>query len=75
MPLAFVMVNTIPDQMEPVLEKIREIKCVDEAYMLYGVYDILAEVKTETPDEFKGIFWRIRAVEHVRSIVNLMAVS
>ena len=75
MPLAFVMVNTIPDQMEHVLEKIREIECVEEAYMLYGVYDILAEVKTETTEELKEIILRIRTVKHVLNTLTLTAVS
>jgi DNA-binding Lrp family transcriptional regulator len=75
MPLAFVMVNTIPDQMESVLEKIREIKCVEEVYMLYGVYDILAEVKTETTEELKEIILHIRKVKHVLSTLTLMVVS
>jgi DNA-binding Lrp family transcriptional regulator len=75
MPLAFVMVNTIPDQMESVLEKIREIKCVEEVYMLYGVYDILAEVKTETTEELKEIILHIRKVKHALSTLTLMVVS
>ncbi len=75
MTLAFVMVNTIPDQMESVLEKIREIKCVEEVYMLYGVYDILAEVKTETTEELKEIILHIRKVKHVLSTLTLMVVS
>ncbi len=75
MPLAFVMVNTIPDQMEHVLEKIREIECVEEAYMLYGVYDIVAVVKAETTEELKGIVLRIRTLKHVLSTRTLMAVS
>ena len=75
MTLAFVMVNTVPDQIESVLARIREIEDVEEAYMLYGVYDIVAKVKVETDEEFKGIFWRIRAVKHIRSIVKLMTVS
>jgi DNA-binding Lrp family transcriptional regulator len=69
------MVNTVPSQIEQVLEKIKEIKGVEEAYMLYGVYDIMALVKVKTHEEFKGIIWCIRAVEQVRYIVNLMAVS
>lgn len=75
MTLAFVMLNTVPDQMERVLEKIREIECVEAAYMLYGVYDILAEVKTETTEELKGIIMRIRTVKHVLSTLTLMVVS
>ncbi len=75
MVLAFVMVNTVIDQVEPVLEKIREIGCVEEVHMLYGVYDIVAVVKAETPEELKGIILRIRTVKHVLNTLTLMAVS
>jgi len=75
MTLAFVMVNTVPNQIESVLDKIREIEDVEEAYMLYGVYDILAVVKAETPEELKGIILRIRTVNHVLNTLTLMAVS
>jgi DNA-binding Lrp family transcriptional regulator len=75
MTLAFVVVNTIPNQMERVLEKIKEINGVEEAYMLYGVYDIVAVVKARTNEELKGIILRIRTVKHVVSTVSLMVVS
>jgi DNA-binding Lrp family transcriptional regulator len=55
MTLAFVMINSVPDKSEWVLEKIREVKGVEEAYRLYGVYDIVAVVKPETPEELQGI--------------------
>ncbi len=70
-----VMVNTVPDQMEYILEKIKEIKGVEEAYMLYGVYDIMAVVKAETTDEVKGIILRIRTVKHVKSTLTMMVIS
>ena len=75
MTLAFVMVNTVSNQIESVLDKIREIEGVEEAYMLYGVYDILAVVKAETTEELKGIILRIRTVNHVLKTLSLMAVS
>jgi len=75
MTLAFVMLNTVPDQMESVLEKIKEIEGVKEAYMLYGVYDIVAVVKPETTEELKGIILRIRTVKHVLSTLTLTAIS
>ncbi len=74
MPFAFVMVNTVPDQMEHVIEKIKEIECVKEIYMLYGVYDILAEVKAETTEELKEIILRIRTVKHTLNTITLMAI-
>ena len=75
MPLAFVMLNSVPDQSEWVLERIGEIEGVKEAYRLYGVYDIIAEVKAETNEELKEIILRIRTVKHVLTILTLMAVN
>ena len=75
MTLAFVMVNTVPNQIESVLEKIREIDGVKEAYLLYGIYDVLAEVRVETNEDIKGIILSIRAVDHGLSTLSLMAVS
>ena len=73
--LAFVMINSAPDQSEWVLERIREVKGVEEAYRLYGVYDIVAVVKAETTEELKGIIFRIRKVKHILSSMPLFAIS
>ena len=75
MTLAFVMINSVPDQSEWVLERIREVKGVEEAYRLYGVYDIVAVVKAETTEELKGIILRIRTVKHVEATLTLFAIS
>jgi DNA-binding Lrp family transcriptional regulator len=75
MTLAFVMINSVPDQSEWVLERIGEVKGVEEAYRLYGVYDIVAVVKPETPEELQGIILRIRTVKHVKSTLTLLVVK
>jgi DNA-binding Lrp family transcriptional regulator len=75
MALAFVMVNTVPDKSELVLERIGEIEGVEEAYRVYGVYDVIAVVKAETTEELKGIILHIRTVKHVLSTLTLMAVK
>ena len=61
--------------MEYVLEKIREIECVEEAHMVYGVYDIVVVIKVEINEELKGIILRIRTVEHILSTLSLIVVS
>jgi len=61
MSLVYVLLNTEPSQMESVLEEIKEIDGVEEAYMVYGIYDICAKVKTEIPQELKGIAQKIRS--------------
>jgi len=75
MMLAFMMLNSVPDQSEWVLERIGEIEGVEEAYRLFGVYDIVAVVKAETTEELKGIILRIRKVKHVVATLTLMVVS
>ena len=73
--LAFVMANSVPAQSEWVLERIGEIEGVEEAYRLWGIYDIVAVVKAETPEELKGIILRIRTVKHVKSTLTLMVIK
>ena len=75
MPLVYVLVNTEPSQMESVLEKIKEIDCIEEAYMVYGTYDILVKVKTEIQKELKGIVQKIRSQDNVLSTLTLTAIK
>jgi DNA-binding Lrp family transcriptional regulator len=71
----YVLVNTEPSQMESVLENIREIEGVVEAYMVYGIYDICAKVKTVTPKELKGVVKKIRSQDNVLNTLTLMVVK
>ena len=61
--------------MESVLEEVKEIDGVEEAYMVYGIYDICAKVKTEIPQELKGIVQKIRSQDNVSSTLTLMVVQ
>jgi len=72
---AFVMVNSVPDQSERVLDRIGEIEGVEEAYRIWGVYVIIVVVKAETTEELKGIVLHIRKVKHVLSTLTLMVVK
>ena len=75
MSLAYVMMNTAPDKMETVLEEVKEIDGVEDAYMLYGVYDIIAEVKAGTSEDLKTTILNIRKTEYVSSTLTLFVVS
>jgi len=75
MSLVYVLLNTEPSQMESVLEEVKEIDGVEEAYMVYGVYDICAKVKTEIPQQLKGIVQKIRSQNNVSSTLTLMVVQ
>ena len=75
MSLAYLMMNTIPDKMEIVVKEIREFKGVEEVYMLYGVYDIIATVKAGNIEELKAAILKIRKNEYVSSTLTLLVVS
>ena len=75
MPTAFVFINTVPASMPKVLKKIKAIEGVEEAEMLYGVFDIVAKVKTETMDQLKQIItFKIRMLPNVLTTNTLLAV-
>ncbi|KON30636.1 hypothetical protein AC477_04780 [miscellaneous Crenarchaeota group-1 archaeon SG8-32-1] len=75
MSLAYVMMNTVPDKLEMVLEDIMELEGVEEVYMLYGVYDIIAAVKAGNTEELKATILKIRKKEFVLSTLTLLVVS
>ena len=69
------MINTVPEKVEEVLDELREIEAVKEAYMIYGVYDIIAEVKAGNAEELKDMILNIRRLKHISSTLTLLVVS
>jgi len=75
MPTAFVFITTNPSSMPVVLENIRAIEGVTEADMVYGVFDVVAKVQTETMDQLKHIIaFKIRMLANVLKTDTLIAV-
>ena len=73
MPTAFVFINTKPDAMPEVHKAVKAVKGVETAEMVYGVYDIVAKVKTDTMDRLKHIIaYDIRALAHVTSTHTML---
>lgn len=75
MSIAYVMINTVPEKVEMVLEDVKEIKGVEEAYIIYGVYDIIAEVKAENDNNLWAIIIKIRKLQHIMSTITLQVAS
>jgi DNA-binding Lrp family transcriptional regulator len=53
MPKALVCITTDLDSEGEVLKKLRACEEVEEAFMVHGVYDIIAKVKGDTLDKLK----------------------
>jgi len=76
MPTAFVLVNTEIGSEADVLKDLKKVEGVDEAFAVYGVYDIIARVKSDTMDKLKEIVtWRIRRLDKVRSTLTMIVVE
>ena len=61
--------------MPEVLKEVEAIEVVEEAEMVYGVYDIVAKVKTETMDQLKQIItYNIRRINNVLTTQTLLVI-
>jgi DNA-binding Lrp family transcriptional regulator len=76
MPVAFLLVNVEIDSENEVLEIMKRTEGVEEAYIVYGVYDIVAKIKADTTARLKDIIlWRIRKLNKVRSTTTMMVIG
>jgi len=60
MPTAFVLINTEIGAEEEILDELKKVPNVKEAYVVYGLYDIVAKVEAESMNKLKEVIsWRI----------------
>ena len=65
---AFVFMNIEVNSEAEVLRKLREIPEVTESYFVYGVYDIVAKVETDSMDHLKEVVsLKVRRLDKIRS--------
>ena len=72
MPNAFVLITTEMGSEADLLKDFKKVGGVDDAFAVYGVYDIIARVKADTMDKLKAIINHIRRVDRVRSTLTLI---
>ena len=76
MPIAFVLINTEIGSESEVLGSLKKIDAVQEAYMVYGVYDVVAKVRADTMDKLKEIVtWHVRRLDKVRSTLTMIVIE
>lgn len=76
MPIAFVLINAEIGSEEEVLKAVQGIEGVEEAHIVYGVYDIVAKIKAESMNKLKDIVtWHIRRINKVRSSLTMIVVE
>ena len=70
---AFVLINTEAGMEQDVVNQLKNMKSVKEAYTVYGVYDAVAYVEAEKVEDLKNaVSYDIRKLNGVRSTVTMM---
>ena len=73
MPQAYVLLNTEIGAESQVLRALKKIDGVEEAHNLWGVYDIIANVKADTIENLKFIITkRIEKIERIHSKLTMI---
>ncbi len=76
MPIAFVLINAEIGSESEVLAELKKVEGINDAYSVYGVYDIIAKVESETMERLKDIItWRIRRLNKVRSTLTMIVIQ
>ena len=73
---AFVMLNVEPGSEEKVMEHLKILDILEEAYISYGVYDIVIKVKADTMEKLKeAITTKIRTTPQVQATLTLIMIN
>ncbi len=72
---AYLLLNVETGTEEEVMNNLKTLQEIKEAWMVYGVYDIIVRVETETMEELKNIVsWTVRRLDRVRSTMTMIVV-
>lgn len=76
MPGAYVLINAEVGAEEQVLEQIKKIPTVKEAYIVYGVYDLVVRLESDDMTRLKDeITEKIRKIDLVRSTLTMILIE
>ncbi len=73
---AFVLINTELGSEVDAVRAIKNIANVTEAFLVYGTYDIIVKVESDTLDKVKDtITHNLRTLSNVRSTLSMVVVE
>ncbi len=76
MPSAFVLINAEIGSEDELLKELKKIPNVREAHTVYGVYDIVVKVESDTMEKLKELVtWKVRRLDKVRSTLTMIVME
>ncbi len=74
--VVFVLINCEIGKERQILEEIKKVPEVNEAYLLYGVYDIIVKIKGKTNEEIREVMLsKIRRIKGIRRTLTMLVVE
>jgi DNA-binding Lrp family transcriptional regulator len=73
MPLAFVFINCLPDQLTGVERKVERVVGVVESYSTSGIYDMLLKIKAENEAALRDIIISVKRITGIASTITSIA--
>lgn len=76
MPTAYVLINCDLGSEEEILREVKKLSEVIEVNGVYGVYDIVVKIKSDTMDKLREtITWHVRRIDKVRSTLTMIVIE
>ena len=76
MPKAFVLMNAELGSEDSIVGELRRLEGVKEVFQVYGVYDIVAQVESDTMEKVKEtITWKLRKLNGFKSTLTMIVME
>jgi len=76
MPKVFVLMNAELGSEDSIVGELRRLEGVKEVYQVYGVYDIVTQVESDTMEKVKEIItWKLRKLNGVKSTLTMIVME
>ena len=67
----FILLNCDLGAEEYIVDELKQMRDITNAYLTFGAYDVIAEVKTDNQEEFEKVIATIRKLSRVVSTMTL----
>ncbi len=67
----FILLNCDLGAEEYIVDELKQLQDISNAYLTFGAYDVIAEIQTENPEEFAKVIAKIRKLTRVVSTMTL----